>query len=213
MQTLIKRSIQYFLWFLLLYGILVGVGLTPGGSAFFSRLYRAPTESVLNKILPKARFQIKADGAINETLRIEYVSSAQLQEQIATVQKMGKTTATIDARFTLANFHNLFLSFFLFYVVLVLLSPVSWKDKFTSLLIGSVLYFAYTIFKLYLFLLIHLNQPEIAIYQTGPGVLKIISGIYYFMTLGTSVLIVLFIWAALVLKKNNWMSVLDGSRK
>ena len=53
-------------------------------------------------------------------------------------------------------------------------------------------------------MLVYFNEPALSIYQTHPGLLNFMRQILYFMTLGTSVLVVLILWAAIVFKKNNW---------
>ena len=159
---------------------------------------------------PTDYLQIKADGVYKETLRIEFASKEAVAAQTANAKKGAM--ATITGMSNNVNFHNLFLSFFLFYVALVLLSPISWKDKIISMVAGTVLYYLYTVFKLYLIQLMFFNQPDIAIYQTGPTALNLVKGIRFCMTLGTNVLVVLLIWAALVLKKDNWRGLLGGTK-
>lgn len=210
MKTVIGPAIKYFALFLLLYGALTGISLIPQVGDLCNRLYRTPTEPILGWMLPKAYLQIKADGVYKETLRIEFASKAAVAAQTANAKKGAM--ATITGMSNNVNFHNLFLSFFLFYVALVLLSPISWKDKIISMVAGTVLYYLYTVFKLYLIQLMFFNQPDIAIYQTGPTALNLVKGIRFCMTLGTNVLVVLLIWAALVLKKDNWRGLLGGTK-
>lgn len=208
MKTLIGPTIKYFALFILLYGALTGISLIPQVGDWCNGLYRKPTEPILRWMLPKAYLQIKADGAYKETLRIEFASKAAVAAQTANAKK--GVMATIAGTSNDVNFHNLFLSFFLFYVALVLLSPISWKEKIISTVTGTVLYYLYTVFKLYLVQLMVFNQPDIAIYQTGPTALNLVKGIRFCMTLGTNVLVVLLIWAVLVLKKSNWRGLLGG---
>jgi hypothetical protein len=60
--------------------------------------------------------------------------------------------------------------------------------------------------------LIFFNQPDIAIEQTNATTLQIYKNIRFCMTMGTSGLLVLLLWAILVLKKNNWMGLLGEQR-
>ena len=211
MKVLIRPALRYFALFLLLYGVLTGISMVPAVGEFFNRAYRKPTEPILAAMLGKAYLQIKADGDYYETLRIEFASKAQVQEQMAIAKKTGNAMATINGMHNEVNFQNLFTSFFLFLVALVLLSPVSWRQKALGIVMGAVLYYLFTVFKLYLVELIFFNDPKIAIYQTDPTWLSIAKGIRYCLTLSVNVLVVLVIWAGLVLKKDNWSALLGRS--
>ena len=212
MKALISPALKYFALFLLTYGILTGISTIPAVGEFFNRIYRKPTEPILAAMLRKAYIQIKAEGDYHETLRIEFASKAQVQEQLAIAQKTGHAMTTVNGMNNQVNLPNLFTSFFLFLVALVLLSPVSWKQKAKGIVLGTILYYSFTVFKLYLVELLFFNEPSIAIYQTDPTLLAIARGIRYCLTLSVNVLVVLLIWAALVLKKDNWKAILERGR-
>ncbi len=213
MKALLRPALKYFALFIVLYGILTAISMTPAVGEFCNRVYRKPTEPILAALLPKAYLQIKAEGALYDTLRIEFASKAQVSEQIAIAKRTGQAMTRIDGMNNLVNFQNLFTSFFVFLVVLVLLSPASWQQKVKGIVIGTFIYYLYTVFKLYLVELIYFNEPNIAIYQTHPTVLSIAQGIRYWMTVSTNALVVLVIWAVLILKKDNWQALLGGSGK
>lgn len=208
MQTLLGPALKYFALFILLYGVLTGISLVPQVGKVCNQLYRSPTEAILGKMLSKAYIQIKAEGSSYETLRVEFASKALVKQQMAEAEKTGQKMANIAGQTNMVNYHNLFLSFFLFYFVLVFLSPITWKEKLFSMAVGTLLYYAYTVFKLYLILLIFFNQPDTLIYQTGDFALRLVKGIRFCMTLGANVLVVLLIWAVLVLRKGNWRAAL-----
>jgi hypothetical protein len=213
MKALLRPALRYFALFIVLYGILTAISMSPSVGEFCNRIYRKPTEPILAALLPKAYLQIKAEGALYDTLRIEFASKAQVSEQIAIAKRTGQAMTRIDGMNNLVNFQNLFTSFFVFLVVLVLLSPVSWQQKVKGIVIGTFIYYLYTVFKLYLVELIYFNEPNIAIYQTHPTLLSIAQGIRYWMTVSTNALVVLVIWAVLILKKDNWQALLGGSGK
>lgn len=208
MKALIGPALKYFALFLLLYGILTGISMAPPVAKFVNRIYRQPTERLLSAMLPEAYLQIKAEGDYYELLRIEFASKAKVQEQVAIAQKTGRAMADIVGMNNQVNFPNLFTVFFLFLVVLVLLSPVSWTQKVKGIVIGTILYYFFTVFKLYLVELIFFNEPQNAICHTNPTLLSIATGIRYCLTMSTNVLVILVIWAVLILKKDNWQALL-----
>ncbi|MEO1260625.1 MAG: hypothetical protein AAFZ15_17645 [Bacteroidota bacterium] len=134
-----------------------------------------------------------------------------MKKQLEAAKKSGQKKAPIQGNSFEFGFYNLFFSFFLFLVSLLLLSPVSHKEKIFGILIGSLLFYLYSVLKMHLALLSHFNMPEINVYQTSEGSLKIIRSILYFMSLGLNVLVVLIIWAVLAFRKDNWKKLLDKS--
>lgn len=208
MKALLGPAIKYFTLFVLIYGTLTAISMAPAVGEWINRMYRKSTEPMLAAMLPQAYLQLKAEGDYSETLRIEFASKAKVREQMAQAGKAGQAMTTITGMHNEVNLQNLFTIFFLLLIVLVLLSPVDWKQKVTGMAIGTVLYYLFTVFKLYLVELIFFNEPAIAINQTHPTLLSIAKGIRYCLTVSVNVLVVLVLWAALVLKKDNWQALL-----
>ncbi len=208
MQPLLRSALKYFGLFLLLYGAMTAISLVPSVGAAFNAAYRQPTEPILKSLLSKAYLQLKTEVGKPDVLRVEYASKEQVQRQMAEAKQSGQANARIVGRDNLISFYNLFLSFWLFLVALILLSPISWKEKALGIVVGSLLFYLYTVLKVYLAMLVIFNQPDIAIYQTGDFWLKIGRSILYFMTLGTNVLVVLLLWALAAFRRGNWREVL-----
>jgi hypothetical protein len=208
MQPLFRAALKYFGLFLLLYGAMTALSLVPSVGATFNAAYRQPTEPILKSLLSKAYLQLKTEDGKPDVLRVEYASKAQVQQQMAEAKQSGQASARIVGRDNLISFYNLFLSFWLFLLALILLSPISWKEKALGMVVGSLQFYLYTVLKVYLAMLVIFNQPDIAIYQTGEFWLKTGQSILYFMTLGTNVLVVLLIWALVAFRRGNWREVL-----
>ncbi len=208
MQGLLKAAIRYFVFFILLYGTLSAVSFIPAVGNACNVAYCSPTKPILQTLLSKAYINLKQIDDNPDIIKVEFASKELVQQQQAAAKKLGQAKASIQGHDFEFGFYNLFLSFFLFLVVLILLSPLSKKEKLVGLLSGGLLFYFFTVFKMYLALLSHFNEPEIAVYQTGETWLNISSSILYFMTLGANVLVVLVIWAWLVFRKNNWKEML-----
>ncbi len=208
MQSIAKAALKYFGFFILLYGAMTLVSLIPSVGAACNTVYRTPTESILQALFSKAYLQLKEVEDNPNIIRAEFASKEIVKQQTEDARLSGKTKASIQGKDFEISFYNLFLSFYLFLVALILLSPLTKKEKAVGLFVGMVLYYLYTVFKMYLALLSHFNEPEIAIYHTGSGTLNVAQSILFFMTLGTNVLVVLVIWAWLVFRKNNWKDML-----
>lgn len=203
MQQIIKSALKYFGIFILIYGTLTAISLLPPVGSAFNHLYRQPSQFILQTTLPKAYIQLKSDNTAPDLIRAEFASKEKVQQQIEEAKKTGQAKTPIQGNSFEFGFYNLFLSFILFLFVLILLSPLNKKEKIISILIGTLIFYFYSVFKMYLALLSHFNEPEIAIYQTGGSTLKFAQSILYYMSLGTNMLVVLIIWAVFVFRKNN----------
>ena len=207
MRSILTAGLKYFLWFLLLYGALTAVSLIPQVGAACNAIYRQPTEWLLKGLFPKAYLHLKARPGDADAIVVEYAS----KEKIAQAQMEGRTSGgqvQIPGKITDMKFYNMFLSFHLFFVALMLLSPITWKEKLTGIVIGSVLFYLFTVFRISLSLIVLFNQPDVAIYQTGAFWLNTSKSILYFLTLGVKVLVVLLLWVLLAFRKQNWKELL-----
>lgn len=207
MRSILTAGLKYFLWFLLLYGALTAVSLIPQVGAACNAIYRQPTEWLLKGLFPKAYLHLKARPGDADAIVVEYAS----KEKIAQAQMEARTNGgqvQIPGKITDMKFYNMFLSFHLFFVALMLLSPITWKEKLTGIVIGSVLFYLFTVFRISLSLIVLFNQPDVAIYQTGAFWLNTSKSILYFLTLGVKVLVVLLLWVLLAFRKQNWKELL-----
>ena len=211
MQLIIKNALKYFGMFVLIYGTLTIIGLIPAVGCFFNNVYRSTSQPVLQRTLSKAYIQLKSVENDPDIIRVEFASKEMVQKQVEEARKSGQKRAPIQGNSFEFGFYNLFFSFFLFLISLLLLSPVSLMEKVTGILLGSLIFYLYTVLKMNFALLSHFNEPEINIYQTGGVILKAIRSILYFMSLGLNVLVVLIIWAFLAFRKDNWKKMLDKS--
>ncbi len=210
MQDIVKNALKYFGFFILLYGALTLISLIPVVGSFFNNIYRQSTQPILQTTLPKAYIQLKSEKNNPDLIRVEFASKEKVRQQIEAARKAGRASAPIQGNTFEFGFYNLFLIFFLFLFSLILLSPLNLKEKIIGILIGSILFYLYSVFKMHLALLSHFNEPEIAVYNTGDTALNITQSILYFMSLGMNVLVVLVIWAVLVFRKNNWKELLGS---
>ena len=209
MQQIIKNALKYFGLFIIIYGALTLISLIPSVGSFFNNIYRHSTQPILQTTLSNAYIQLKSETNKPDLIRVEFASKEKVQQQMEEARKAGQSRAPIQGNSFEFGFYNLFLVFFLFLFTLILLSPLSIKEKLIGILIGALIFYLYTVFKMHLALLSHFNEPEIAVYNTGETTLSFARSILYFMSLGMNVLVVLVIWAVLVFRKNNWKELLD----
>lgn len=210
MNTAISAGLKFFLRFFIAYSVLTGISLIPQVGSFFNNLYRQPTQKGLQLFFPKAHIQLAPDKKDHGIIRVEYASKEKVEEyQRLNRQGANKGTVYLPGKLYEFKFYNLFLGFFVFFVALMIFSPLPRKELAISLVIGTILFYLYTFFKAALTLFVLFNKANIAIYQSSPNLLRFMKALLYPQTLGLSVLIVLLIWAALVFRKGNWKALLQ----
>lgn len=204
--------IKYFLGFLLLYSLLFGLFSLTSVAKVTADAYRPPTLMLLQVFLPKAHLQLEPDAPPESdpyTIRAVFISKAKVEEFKAQAKQQGAGQVTLDATEYDIYFHLLFTSFWLFLLSLILLTPFGWKDKLLGILIGSLLFYLYTVFKIYIFLLDLFNRSQYDMYKLGETGSKVVEGLSYVLkSLGLSAFVVIFIWVLVAFRKSNWRALL-----
>jgi len=207
MKPILKAALKYLLYFCLLYGTLTGISLIPQVGAALNSMYRPPTEAILKKVFPAAYIQLKADKEDVDNIRVEYISKKKLEESR---RAAGTSRVEVKGRLYEFRFYNTFLSFYIFFVALMLLSPLPRKEMLIGLGVGTVLYYLFSVFRVAMALLFFFNDPVADIYHASDFWVSIIKGINDFLTLGINLLVVLILWAWLAFRKNNWRKLLNN---
>lgn len=210
MNDIVKAGLKYFLYFMLLYGTLTGLSMAPAVGSACNALYRKPTAPILQGLFGKAYIDLSEGKEGPQMIDVGFIGRKELARLRNQRASLGAKPGSFQVRAEIykVKFYNMFLSFYLFFVALMLLSPVSWREKAFGLGIGTLVFYLFTVFKIALMLLAFFNQAEHAIYATPPWLLRIVHGLIYVLTLGVKVVFVLVLWAVLVFRKGNWKRLL-----
>jgi hypothetical protein len=205
MKPILIAGLKYLLYFCLLYGTLTALSLIPQVSHTLNSIYRTPTEAILKKAFPSVYLHLKADEADADIIQVEYISQKRLAE---IRQSAGRNTVKVQGKFYEFYFYNTFLSFYIFFLALMLLSPLPRKELATGLIAGTILYYLFSVFRVIMALAFFFNNPAADIYHASEFWVSVIKGINEFLTLGINMLVVILLWAGLVFRKNNWRRLL-----
>lgn len=205
MKPILIAGLKYLLYFCLLYGTLTALSLIPQVSHTLNSIYRTPTEAILKKAFPSVYLHLKADEADADIIQVEYISQKRLAE---IRQSTGRNTVKVQGKFYEFYFYNTFLSFYIFFLALMLLSPLPRKELATGLIAGTILYYLFSVFRVIMALAFFFNNPAADIYHASEFWVSVIKGINEFLTLGINMLVVILLWAGLVFRKNNWRRLL-----
>lgn len=209
MKPIIIAGLKYFLFFCLLYGTLTALSLIPQVGKTLNDIYRKPTQRILTSLFDKAHLQLGADKNDVDIIRVEYASKKMVQQQM---RSAGKTNVQINGRLYEFSFYNTFLSFYIFLLVLMLLSPLPRKEMLIGLLVGSILFYLFSVFRTSIALLFFFNDPVVDIYHYSDFWVEAIRKLNNFLTLGINLLIVLVLWITLAFRKKNWKKLLQASK-
>ncbi|MCG8329592.1 MAG: hypothetical protein MI974_17990 [Chitinophagales bacterium] len=209
MKPIIIAGLKYFFFFCLLYGTLTALSLIPQVGKTLNDIYRRPTQRILTSLFDKAHLQLGSDRNDVDIIRVEYASKKMVQQQM---RSAGKTNVQINGRLYEFSFYNTFLSFYIFLLVLMILSPLPRKEMLIGLLAGSILFYLFSVFRTSIALLFFFNDPVVDIYHYSDFWVEAIRKLNNFLTLGINLLIVLVLWITLAFRKKNWKKLLQASK-
>lgn len=203
---------KYFGIFILIYASLYSLVSLPAVVVKTNETYRAITEPLLQSIFPKAYLELEPDSPPESdphTFRAVFISKTEIEAAKATAKKQGTSKVDIKAREYDIYLHLMFTTFWIFLIALILITPLKIKQKLIALLVGSLIFFAYTFFKVFIFLLDVFNKSAFDMYklsETGGNIVGKIS--YVLKSPGLSAFIIVFIWVLVAFRKSNWKDVL-----
>ena len=205
--------LKYFGLFLLIYAILFGVFSTTPVAAVVNNFYRSVTTPILQSFFPKAYLKLEKDSPPESdifTIRAVFTSKKNIEEAQQAARQQGAAKVDLKAQEYDLYLHRLFTSFILFLISLITITPIGWKQKILAIISGGLLFYAYTVFKIFIFLADLFNRSDLAIYDLSETGGNIVEGVSYTIkSLGMSALIVVIIWVFVAFRKSNWKTILE----
>lgn len=185
-----KRPVLYFI---LSFTLLFGVGLY---------IYSLMQDDIMNHFMNSGnsffRSYVNTDLSLNTSVNLSKDESNANVLLVQTIFYSKKNEdGTIQSKGILINIFNEAYFPILFVLALVIATPIKWKRKWISLLIASILIFAFVYFKLFAIVMDNYSYPEMAVKPLPIVVSQVVY--FYNMTLtatgtGTNLIIGLFIW-------------------
>ena len=213
MKQYFTAGLKYFALFLLLYGILTAISFIPQVGAAANAMYRSPTQSILRGIFSKAYLQLGPKENSVDDILVNYAPKEQVEAMWRSANQPGLNQKPVEVkgREYVFSYYKTFLSFYLFFVALMLLSPLPRKELLIGLLIGSILYYLFSVFRVSMALAFFFNDPAAEIYHASDFWVNVFKGINNFLTLGINLLVTLVLWIGLAFRKGNWKKLLPTS--
>lgn len=208
-----RSLFKYFGWFLLVYSILFALFSWQPVASSTNNIYRSLTTPILQSFFPKAYLKLEKDAPPESdiyTIRAVFTSQAAIEAAKQAARQKGAAKTDLKAQEYDLYLHRLFTSFWLFLISLIVITPIQWKQKLVAILSGSLLFYGYTVLKIFIFLADLFNRSDLDIYTLSATGGQLVEGISYVAkSLGTSALIVVILWILTAFRKSNWMNILE----
>lgn len=132
--------------------------------------------------------------------KLRFISSEELERQKTEAIQKGLTKLGLSGGTTIElKYHQVFFNPWFFLLALLMVTPLIWKRKILALLIGSLLFGLFAIYKIQL-IISHQNsgtpQSDWLNVMVSPGFVGFV---------------VIVIWLLTVFQKSNWQEVLEKS--
>lgn len=164
MPFLKRFLVRYLLFFLLIYVALLSISHIPALRNNIKDWCRARTERVLTRRLPDAIF-ISDPKRIGQTEKASQITLAYGNRAEITEAVQGAGSAGMDVKLLNYEVDPIFLMGYFFFLSLLIVSPIPWKRKLLSFVIGSVLLYWITNYALYVFAIEKIANADIGIYE------------------------------------------------
>ncbi len=208
MQPLTKRLLLFLLFFVLSYLFLYFLVNTESINRLNASFLETTALSTVQTLLPKAKYEHRVDFTETRTILVlGFVNKEKLQEMIAEAKAKGAKTLDFDVE-EVRYYVDYFVLPLIFLFSLIIATPISIKQKLLALLWGFLLFTAYYVFKIFLFMLMHISTNNIGIYDFGEGFESALKSLTRVMELNFSMLMAVLIWLLVALSKSNWKEII-----
>ena len=204
---------KYFGVFLLVYSVLFGIFSTTPVATFTNNTYRSITTPILQSIFSKAYLKLEQDSPPESniyTIRAVFTSKKIIEQAQQAARQQGAAKVDLKAQEYDLYLHRMFTTFLLFLISLIVITPIGWRQKIAASIIGALIFYVFTVFKIFIFLADLFNRSDMDLYKVSAMGGSVLEGISYVIkSLGTSALVVVIIWILTAFKKNNWKEILE----
>jgi uncharacterized membrane protein len=199
--------LRYLLPFVGIYLVLLGIGYLPPVRAAIKNTVRTQTGNVLTSLLPDALFISDPNRIAQEEdpaqITLAYGNRAAITQAVRQSGAVGMDVRTInyavDPTFLMGTF---------FFISLLLISPVSWKRKGISLLIGGVILYLLNCLLIYVFAIQKIANADMGIYELSSAKLEWYKGLGDVLNNANVFVIPLIVWGLVTFRVGDLRSLM-----
>jgi hypothetical protein len=141
-------------------------------------------------------------------IKVVYGNEAKVNEQISQARFLGQKKTDLVLREFKVKFEEFFLFMVVFFIALLSVTPISVRQKLKNAVIGLLLIFLFSWFKLRLHTLYHFSEVPLGVYEAKGFSLQLLTAIYNNFNIGAGFLFVTLIWGVLCFSGKNWKEML-----
>ncbi|MEM0994448.1 MAG: hypothetical protein AAF847_10160 [Bacteroidota bacterium] len=201
-------SLRYLLPFLAIYLGLLAFSYLPPVRTGIKDIARTRTGKLLTSLLPDAIF-ISDPNRINHTELNSQITLAYGNRAAITQAVRQEGSVGVDVRLLSYELDPTFLMGTFFFIALVLISPVTWKRKGISLLIGGLLLYAFNAVLVYAFAIQRIASADIGIYELSAQQFNWYKGIGNVLNNANIFVIPLVVWGLLTFRREDLKRFVD----
>ena len=203
----IKALVKHLLIFIMSFIVLHLLFSTERMKQWTDETYCATHQVMYQKVFPKLWLNLnpKNDGVENwNTFGFEFCNLAERNRIIAEAKKNRQKSVDIPGENISFKLNVVIIPFYLFLIALILATPLAWKSKIFSMILGLLLLFVYQFWRVYIMFARIVNDKQIGVYdREGVREWLLIQTADLVMHVGFTVLMTLVIWGFVVFSKRN----------
>ncbi len=199
--------LRYVFPFIFSYSVLLGISYIPPVRTNIKHIARTQTGKVLTLLLPDAIF-ISDPKRIGHPEKDSQITLAYANKAVITAAMKQNRVVNMDARLLYYEVDNAFLMPLFFFFSLLMITPISWKRKVVSLLLGGFFLYLLTSILLYVFAIQRISSADIGIYSLTEQQLRYYYSIGEVLNNANIFILPVLIWGIIALKKDDWKNLL-----
>ncbi len=196
---------RFTLTFLAVYLVLVILAGVSGFRSGFTQSFANWATGTYRTFIPDAEASFSpAEGGGEHDLVITYMNTKTKEAKIDAARQAGQQTANLDVSSSYFSVWDYFLLQFIVLIALVLASPISWKRKGISFLVGSFILALFTFHRFHCTLKYYaLESPVLEPLGLSSFSEKYIYGVFNMQSIEFIFISTFVIWALTTVKKND----------
>lgn len=205
---MLKSYLKVLGQFLLIYLLILGFTTLSPVFNSISNLYRSSADAFISTCLPKAFISFEKKYALEKNankVEMVFTSKASWEEQLEEARKNNRTSTKIVLERNLFLLREFVTIPFIFFLCLIIVTPIPKNKKLKALLWGSILLYLFVLLRTLLMTIVYISSANLGIYSLGPGLTSLFNII---QSLSAYYITAILIWVLVAFQYTDWKNVL-----
>ena len=208
----VKSILKRLLFFCLGYLALLLFFNIPGVRNAGTDLYSSGADVFLSTLLPQGFIhaersqKVEAEGL--GVVRVLFGNQQKVDKQMAEAKQTGQQTASLDLRDFQVRSEEFFVMPLIFFLSLLLITPVTWRKKLIGAAWGLPLLLFFTWVKLLCYTLYHFTEFPTGVYELSGLSFRLVSFVFDYLKMGANLLAATLVWVLVAFRFSDWRKIL-----